>query len=271
MPSADLNGQTIYYEDTGGDGPVVVFSHGFLLDTDLYRAQVAALRSRYRCIVWDQRGFGRTGPAPESFTYWDSARDVLALMDHCGVKTATLAGLSQGGFLSLRAAALAPERVEALVLISTRAGLDNAETIEGFRNLKAEWQANGSTNVADFLAGLLLGDGADRAPWFAKWAAMERSALAHPLDALMDRDDFTARASEIACPVLVLHGEADPAIDVAHGRTLAAEIGDNAALVLIPGAGHAPPLTHPEAVTAAMADFLSRQAKAQGTRPGAGA
>lgn len=89
------------------------------------------------------------------------------------------------GFLSLRAASLAPERVEAQVLVSTRFGQDSAATI-GFRNLKAEGQANGSTKFSDFLAGL-FGDGADRAPWFAKWAAMTRAALTHLLDALMDR------------------------------------------------------------------------------------
>lgn len=259
MPYANVNGQRIYFEDTGGDGPTIMFSHGFLLDGDMYAAQVAALRSRYRCIVWDQRGFGRTGPAREAFTYWDSARDLLALMDHCGVRSAVLAGLSQGAFLSMRAAVLAPERVKGLVLISTRADPDAAETLDGFRRLKAEWQANGSANVRDFLAGMLLGDGADREPWFGKWEAMGRDALLHPVDTLMNRDDFTPRLGEIACPVVVIHGDADTAIDVAHGRALAAGLGDNATWKLIPGAGHAPPLTHADRVTAAILDLASHE------------
>jgi len=50
----------------------------------------------------------------------------------------------------------------------------------------------------------------------------------------------------------VIHGEVDAAINVAHGRALAAEIGNNAILAVIPRAGHAPPLTHPEMATAAM-------------------
>src|SRR5579872_5606900 len=160
MPFAQVNGQTLYYEDTGGQG-AVVFSHGFLLDTDMFAAQVEALKPSWRCISWDQRGFGRTGPVQEAFTYWDSARDVLGLMDHLGIEHAVLAGLSQGGFLSLRAAALAPERVRALVLMSTRADQDDAETIGGFYQLKAEWEANGAANVRDFLADKLIGAGAD--------------------------------------------------------------------------------------------------------------
>jgi len=42
--------------------------------------------------------------------YWDSARDVLALLSHLGIERAVLGGMSQGGFLSLRAAMLAPQR-----------------------------------------------------------------------------------------------------------------------------------------------------------------
>ena len=45
-----------------------------------------------------------------------------ALLDHLGIEQAVLGGMSQGGFLSLRAALLAPDRVRALVLIDTQAG-----------------------------------------------------------------------------------------------------------------------------------------------------
>jgi 3-oxoadipate enol-lactonase len=60
MPYADVNGQRLHYQDTGGDGPVVVFSHGFLMDHEMFEPQVAALRSDYRVISWDERGFGST-------------------------------------------------------------------------------------------------------------------------------------------------------------------------------------------------------------------
>ena len=256
MPIAHLNGCNLYYEDTGGDGTIVIFSHGFLLDCEMFATQVAALKTQFRCVSWDQRGFGRTGPTSESFTYWASARDLLALMDHLRIESAVLVGLSQGGFVSMRAALLAPNRVKALVLLSTRAGLDAAETIAGFHELAAEWSANGSVNVRDFLADKLIGTGADREPWLTKWATMRNEALAQPIAALTNRDDLTPRLREIACPVLVIHGDADTAIDLAHGRTLAT--GLNGILNVVAGAGHAPPLTHPGDVTAALRGFLSR-------------
>ena len=83
----------------------------------MFDSQVAALSDKFRVITWDERGFGDTEYDGKPFTYWDSANDCLALMTHLGVETAVLGGMSQGGFLSLRAALTAPERVRALVLI----------------------------------------------------------------------------------------------------------------------------------------------------------
>src|SRR5215469_16926930 len=123
MPMASINGVTLSYTDTGDDAPVV-FSHGYLMDLSMFDPQVAALAPEYRVITWDQRGFGGTR-ATGAFTYWDSAADVLGLLDHLGIDQAVLAGMSQGGFLSLRAALLAPQRVRALVLIDSQAGQED--------------------------------------------------------------------------------------------------------------------------------------------------
>jgi len=104
MPFASVNGQQVYFEDTGGDGPVVVFSHSNLMNRDMWVPQVEALRGDFRCVTWDERLHGRTKDDGGLYTYWDSADDLLGLLDHLGAGQATLAGHSQGGFLSLRAA-----------------------------------------------------------------------------------------------------------------------------------------------------------------------
>jgi pimeloyl-ACP methyl ester carboxylesterase len=77
MPTAAVNATQVSYADSGGDGPAVVLSHGYLMDASMFDAQVAALAPEHRVITWDQRGHGGT-PAPGPFSYWDSARDVLA-------------------------------------------------------------------------------------------------------------------------------------------------------------------------------------------------
>ena len=111
MPHADIDGQRIYFEDSGGDGPAVILAHGFLMDQEMFAPQVEALSPDYRVITWDERGFGQTEFDGKPFTYWDSANDCLALLDHLGIERAVVGGMSQGGFISLRVALTAPERV----------------------------------------------------------------------------------------------------------------------------------------------------------------
>ena len=256
MPYADVDGARLFYEDTGGQGSPIIFSHGLLMDGGMFAPQIEALRKTHRCVTWDQRGFGQTGPASQPFDYWTSARDVLALMSSLGIEAATLAGLSQGGFLSMRAALLAPERVTSLVLLATRSGIDSPETVENFRQLRAEWGRNGSANVKGMLGDVLLGPNVEPLPWFAKWERMGHDDMDYPLDALMGRDDITPRLGALTCPSIVLHGTADIAIDVEIGRALAGDLPNCLGFHTIDGAGHAVNLGRPDEVTRRMVEFL---------------
>jgi 3-oxoadipate enol-lactonase len=255
MPFADVNGQHLYFEDTGGDGPPVIFNHGFLLDHEMFAPQVAALSDRFRCITWDQRGFGQTS-AGAPFTYYDSAADCLALLDHLGIERAVLAGMSQGGFLSLRAALTAPDRVTALVLIDTQAGVEDPQTLPLYQALHDEWVTNSPAGVQDVVAGLILGTGCDVAPWIAKWNAAPKSNLTLPFQCLVQRDDVTARLSEILCPAIVFHGDGDQTIALTQGEVLRDGLKGCEQLVVINGAPHASNISHPNEVNGPLRDFL---------------
>jgi len=222
---------------------------------------VAALVPAFRCVTWDQRGFGRTGPVETGFTYWDSANDLLALMEYLAIRRAALVGMSQGGFISLRAALLAPDRVNALVLIDTRSGIDAPEVIEAFAGLDAEWQANGARNVKEQLADL-LGVAHAAEQWFPKWDAIGVAHLHHPIGALKDRDDITARLASVTAPALVIHGDADKAIAFEHGAALFDALPNRDALVAVAGAGHASNMQFPDVVNAALQEFLTRRVSA---------
>jgi 3-oxoadipate enol-lactonase len=248
----------LWFEDTGGDGPAVVFSHGFLMDREMFADNIAVLVPDYRCVSWDQRGFGRTGAVEAAFTYWDSARDLLGLLDHLGIERAALVGMSQGGFISMRAALLAPGRVSALVLIDTRSGIDAPEVIEAFAGLDAEWRTNGAQNVKNDLAGL-LGVAFASERWFPKWDALGNETLHHPIGALKDRDDITARLTEIVAPCLVIHGEADQAIAIEHGTALRDALPNCEDFLAVPGAGHASNMQYPDIVNPALCAFLDRR------------
>jgi 3-oxoadipate enol-lactonase len=258
MATASVNGITITYTDSGGDGPAVVLSHGYLMDHEMFEPQVSALAPEFRVITWDERGFGGTR-ATGPFTYWDSTRDVLALLDHLGIDRAVLGGMSQGGFLGLRAALTVPERVRAIVMIDSQAGLENPAVVPAYEQMEQIWLDQGPAPVQDVVAGLILGpaDGTvDYGPWFAKWAVWDAHELRHAFRCLIDRDDITGRLGEISCPALIIHGTADAAIPMERAEVVRDGLAGPATLVAIEGGSHASNLTHPDEVSAAILEFL---------------
>jgi len=259
MATVTVNDTPIRYEDSGGDGPAILFSHGFLMDHTMFDAQVAAFADDYRCIRWDERGFGDT-PANGEFSYWDSADDAVAVLDACGVDQAVFVGMSQGGFLSIRAALAHPDRVRALALIDSCADVDDPETIEGYHGMLAGFTSGDPDTqqaVAEGVSGLILGDEALAAEWIPRWFAnMEKHDLNLAGNALLSRDDVQPRAGEITCPVLAIHGGDDQAISVDRARLFTDAVADSRGVVVVDGAAHAPNMSHPEIVNDALASFL---------------
>jgi pimeloyl-ACP methyl ester carboxylesterase len=257
MSFADVNGQRIRYEDSGGEGPPVILSHGFLMDGGMFEPQVQALAGEFRVITWDERGFGETEYDHEPFTYWDSARDCLGLLEHLGIERAVLGGMSQGGFLSLRAALLAPERVRALVLIDTQSGVEDPERLPAYRQMQQTWlQAGPVDELTQSVANLILTEPRLNEVWIAKWRELDPQALAAPGDCLFDRDDITARLGEISCPAIVFHGTADASIPIERAEELCEALRGCVGLVRVEGGSHAANLTHPDQVNGPLLAFL---------------
>jgi pimeloyl-ACP methyl ester carboxylesterase len=258
MPLAQINQQQLFYQDTGGSGMPLILSHGFLMDHEMFTPQVEALSPEFRVITWDERGFGRTLSDGKPFTYWDSARDCLALLDHLGIDKAVLGGMSQGGFLSLRAALLAPQRVLGLVLLNTQAGPENPEHVDVYRQMMQDWITRGlSHEVAQTIAAIILADPKENARWIAKWKAMADPAqLAEATECLLGREDLTLRLPEIGVPALVVHGSADTAIALDRAQRLCDGLPGCRPLVVVDGAAHAANLTHPAMVNPALLAFM---------------
>jgi 3-oxoadipate enol-lactonase len=261
MATAQINGQQIFYVDHGSPregAPTMIFSHGFLMDHEMFDAQVAAFSDRCRIVTWDERGFGSTVHDGQPFSYWDSAADLLALMDHLTIEHAILAGMSQGGFLSLRAALLAPERVTGLILIDTQAGVDEAETLAAYQGMVDMWMAAGPVpDLANAIAQIIIADPSHHDAWIAKWQTLSREGLSDAAGALLNRDDITDRLGEITCPALVIHGTADTAIPMERAEELAEALSGAGPVARIEGAAHAANLTHPDPVNSAISVFLS--------------
>jgi pimeloyl-ACP methyl ester carboxylesterase len=259
MPYAPVNGQRLYYEDSGGSGPAIVFSHGILLDGSMFASQVAALRDRYRCITWDQRGHGNTaGETLAPFTYYDSAEDLAALLAFLDIDSAILAGVSQGAFLAMRCALVHPRIARALILIATQAGVDDPTTLQGYKTMLDAWIAHQPEAIGRTFETLIFGsDWPGAAAWREKWRAMTAPNLLACFGALAGRDDIGDKVSALPVPTLVVHGDADLSIPLAKAQALQRSL-PKAELVVVEGAAHSPNLTHPVPVNAAIEAFLAR-------------
>ena len=258
MPIADLNGNKVYYEVTG-DGPeTILFSHGAFLDHTMWQPVVDALSGEFRCITWDERGHGMSecnGP----FDYYDLASDALGLLEVAGVDSAVLVGMSQGGWLSQRAALTAPDKVRGLVLVGTSLPLMSDEETAGFTQLSQGWLGMGPVGqIADAVYGIqFAGTDYDGARYRERWQGKAPSAWAEVWQTILQRrDDITARAEEIACPVAVVHGTADVAFSLDSAQAMAAAFPNSRGITVIEGGPHAAPLTHTAEVVEALRGFM---------------
>lgn len=257
MPYADVNGQRIYYQDSGGHGPPVVFSHGYLMDHEMWGPQVEVLESDFRCVRYDERCWGQTEPTDDPFDYWSLADDCLGLLDALEITDAVLVGMSQGGFLTMRAALRAPERVRAVVLVDTDPFAFDDGTIALYRDIQSTGVAGGVTDeLAATLASFLFAPDFDWSTWRAKWRARPIRSTQSALECLVGRDDISGRLGEIRCPALVIHGEVDVPFPIDQVGAWAETLGDLRGLVRVAGSGHTSNLEHPEVVTPAVQEFL---------------
>jgi pimeloyl-ACP methyl ester carboxylesterase len=134
MPELELSAGTIDYEDTGGDGPVLVFQHGLAMGGSEWREVVRDLRRDHRCIVPElPLGAHRRPMRPDADLSFDGlVRIVLELFERLDLRELTLVGNDSG--LSQLVAAERPERLGRLVLTSCEA-FDNCPPGLPGRNL----------------------------------------------------------------------------------------------------------------------------------------
>jgi len=124
MPTFSVASHEMHYQDVG-QGEVIVFGHGYLLDSKMWQAQINQLSQHYRCIVPDFWGHGVSTSIPDCLrNLTDYAKHVLALLDSLDIDQFSLAGLSLGGMWSAEITILAPQRVKSLALLNTFVGLE---------------------------------------------------------------------------------------------------------------------------------------------------
>lgn len=263
MAYAAINGQRLYFEDSGGEGSPLVMMHGFLMDHTLFDHQVSELVPKYRCIRFDARAFGKTEWDEKPFSLYDTVSDCVGLMDFLAIKSAVIVGMSQGGFAALRLALTHPERVRALVLMSTQSGVDDQATIAQYQQMRDTWVENGPVQpLIEGFATVLLGPkttpGMDAIwnQWLPKWRTLSKNAIFHGMNNLLMRDDITSVVSSIKKPALVTHGDADIGLPISLGKALSDRLPDSKKFVTVKGAAHAANFTQPHVINESLIDFL---------------
>jgi pimeloyl-ACP methyl ester carboxylesterase len=260
----EVNGIGLHVEDTGGGEPVVVFSHGLLLSSRLWDAQVEGLRGRFRCISYDHRGQGQSDASPERSIGMDTcAADAAALIEALGVAPCHFVGLSMGGFVGMRLAARRPELLSSLSLLETSADPEPAANQTRYRLMTLVARYLGPRAVASRVAPILFGAtflsdparAAEASLWRSRLAANRRDIWRAATGAVLERQGVHDELSRIRAPTLVVVGEEDVATPVARAERIVNAI-PGARLVRIPRAGHTSPVEEPAAVTAALREFL---------------
>jgi 3-oxoadipate enol-lactonase len=263
MPDLKIENRNLRYDDSGGTGPAVVFCHSFGMSGEMFAPQLEAFQAKYRCITWDARAHGGS-PANNSFTFWDSAKDCLSLFDHLEIEQASFVGVSQGGFVVLRIALLAPARVRSLAILGSSATAEDPAQKVAFSQLNQAFIGDGISGppqpVLDAIAHVCFGNRFDSTASMERWRKWPPEQANFGFHALADRDGVLDRLGEIRAPTLVLHGSADNSYPVAHAQAIAKAIPGAEGPVIVDGGAHFLSLTDPAAVNAALGPFLAHHA-----------
>jgi pimeloyl-ACP methyl ester carboxylesterase len=257
-----VNGVRLAVESVG-EGPAILFIHGYPLGRYIWRHQVNHL-SGCRRINPDLRGLGQSslGSGPgriETFT-----DDLIALLDSLNIAQVVACGLSMGGYIALDLARRYRQRLGGLILMATRAEADSEEGRQG-RNAAIELAGRGgAAAIAEsMMPRLFAPDAADRTPELLssvreQIAATTELGIVQALEAMRDRPDSRPLLPTLGgLPTLVVSGAADRLMPAEGMKAMAAAI-PGAVYQSIEGAGHLPPVDRPAETTVAIADFLGR-------------
>lgn len=250
------------YALSGPEGaPVVVLIHGLGLNRACWQWTEPALRDRYRILSYDLYGHGASVPPPETPDLALFSRQLGALMDHCGVERAVIAGFSLGGMIARRFAQDQRHRTRGLVILHSphRRSPEAQEAIMQ-RVTQARLHGPGATVEAAlerwFTAPFRAANPA-MMDMVRGWVTANRIEIYHGIYAVLASgiDEIVAPDPPITCRALVLTGDEDYGNGPEMTRAIAAEI-DGAEAVILPGLRHMALAEQPGAVNGPVGRFL---------------
>jgi 3-oxoadipate enol-lactonase len=264
MPVQNFNGANLHYDVAGAGQETIVFSHGLLMNGDMFQGQVDALGSAYRCITYDHRGQGRSEVTESGYDMDSLTEDAAALIRALDAAPCHFVGFSMGGFVGLRLAIRHPELLRSLVLLDTSAAPEAASNLPRYRLMVLVGRWLGFRPIAGRVMQIMFGQTfladparrAERERWKRHFIGLGRVGTARAARAVIEREGVSDRLETITTPTLILVGDEDMATEPVNAERLHEGIAGSQ-LVVVRKSGHTSSIEQPEIVTSALRDFLA--------------
>ncbi|MBB4888321.1 alpha/beta fold hydrolase [Streptomyces netropsis] len=236
----------LWADDSGGDGLPLVLLHPGIGDSTIWDTVMPRLTERHRVIRYDVRGFGRS---PAATAKYSLVEDLVAVLDHFGLRRVALVGSSMGGVPAVNLALDDPGRIAALALLCP--GVTGYPGMLTTAEFMAELEARAEAGDMDGILALAMrtwaaagvGDDAEAA---ARIRASIPAWFSNQPYQMQDPPTF-GRLGEMAVPCALALGEQDQPEVVRCNEDMAASI-PGCRLVRLPGSDHLPTLREPDAV-----------------------
>lgn len=264
MAMIRVNEVDLFYADVGSGAETVVFSHGFLMDHTMYRAQLEALQSQYRCLAYDHRGHGGSEKTAVGYEMENLYADAVAFIEAMNCAPCHFVGMSTGGFVGLRLAIRRPDLLKSLTLIDTAADAEPKKGLGQYKMLAKIVRFLGWRLVINKVMAILFADPNPTDParqaviaeWKQRIMQNDRMATFRFGYGIWARESVYDQLGQINVPTQIIVGDKDIPTPVSRSERMAAAI-PNARLAIIPDAGHTSPVDQPERVTAVLREFLA--------------
>jgi len=269
MPTAEVNGQSIYYE-LHGDGEPLLCVMGLAADTLSWALNVPGFAERHKTVVFDNRDVGQSSMAEGPYELGDMVDDTLALADELELDSFHVLGVSMGGAIAQQLALAAPDRVRTLTLAVTFAS-GGAYARELSRVWAARRQAISHEQHIDELLLLCFSEplyeneefvGYIRQMMLSNPHPQPPDAFARQLDAASGHD-ARDRLGSLSMPVHVIGAEHDILVPVWKSHELA-ELIPGAKLTVMEAAAHGVQTERAQEFNQLVLDFIAEQAAVAG-------
>jgi pimeloyl-ACP methyl ester carboxylesterase len=253
---AGLPGTSLWFWDTGGEGPAVVLLHAASGSGAFWGYQQPVLaRAGYRVIGYSRRGYLKSDPG-DTNDPGIASQDLHSLLAFLGVGKVHVVGLAAGGIVATDFALSYPQRLSSLTLASTIMGV----TDKSYLDLCSVFRPAFFTQLPKDFQELSASYRAGNPEGAAAWSALEKtSMIGQRLNQKTANVITWASVETIKVPTLLMTGDADLWTPPPILRLQASHL-KHAEVMVIREAGHAPSWEQPEAFNAALLDFLGRHA-----------